>query len=197
MKIRCYRPSQPAQLLVVPIEAKLRHLGPGALGLELEVAPPVLAGVAGHLQLLVQEREIDVEVGVEGIRHEARAVVMQRHLVAALLFEEVREIEVGLDVAGIEPQTAIEVASRVVPLAGVMSSTLGLGSAIAYYIGISQLGVENEVWGTYIWTFSIGGVSISLWQEYALFFSLPMSLLGFGLGNLLSRGTVAPPELSQ
>jgi hypothetical protein len=83
-------------------------------------------------------------------------------------------------------------------LAGVLSCAVGLVSVIAYYVGLSLIGVENEVYGTYIWTFSILGVSISLWQEYALFFSLPMSLLGFVLGNLLSRGGMtAPPEGSQ
>jgi len=86
---------------------------------------------------------------------------------------------------------------RCTPLAGVMSSAMGLGSAIFYYVGLSQVGVSNETWGTYIWTFSIGDVSISLWQEYALFFSLPMSLLGFVLGNLLSRSTTETPEVSQ
>ena len=64
---------------------------------------------------------------------------------------------------------------------------------IVYYLGIGGLGVENELWGTYIWTFSIGGASISLWQEYGLFFSLPMSLLGFVVGNALSRGDTIPP----
>jgi SSS family solute:Na+ symporter len=87
---------------------------------------------------------------------------------------------------------------RRTPLAGVMSCAVGLGSVIAYYIGINQLGVENELWGTYIWTFEIGGITVSLWQEYALFFSLPMSLLGFVLGNRLSRdGATAPPEPSR
>jgi SSS family solute:Na+ symporter len=79
------------------------------------------------------------------------------------------------------------------PLAGMMSCAFGLGSVIAYYIGISRLGVENELWGTYIWTFSIGGASISLWQEYGLFFSLPMSLLGFVVGNALSTRDTMPP----
>jgi hypothetical protein len=79
------------------------------------------------------------------------------------------------------------------PLAGLLSCALGLGSVIVYYAGINQLGVENELYGTYIWTFQIAGQSISLWQEYALFFSLPMSLVGFLLGNALST-EVAPQQ---
>jgi Na+/proline symporter len=83
------------------------------------------------------------------------------------------------------------------PLAGLLSCALGLGSVISYYTGIHYLGVENEVYGTYIWTFQVGGTSISLWQEYALFFSLPTSFLGFLLGNLRSRdGTTLPLESS-
>jgi SSS family solute:Na+ symporter len=79
------------------------------------------------------------------------------------------------------------------PLAGMMSCAFGLGSVIAYYVGIGRLGIENELWGTYIWTFDIGGASISLWQEYGLFFSLPMSLLGFAVGNALSSADTLPP----
>ena len=82
---------------------------------------------------------------------------------------------------------------RRTPLAGVMSSAFGLGSVIAYYFGISYFGVENELYGTYIWTFDVGSLSIDLWQEYGLFFSLPMSLLGFAVGNALSRGNTIPP----
>ncbi|MCH7708994.1 MAG: hypothetical protein IH884_10930, partial [Myxococcales bacterium] len=79
------------------------------------------------------------------------------------------------------------------PLAGVLSSACGLGSVIVYYFAIGSLGVENELYGTYIWTFGIGGTEISLWQEYGLFFSLPMSLLGFFVGNALSRDESIPP----
>ncbi len=79
------------------------------------------------------------------------------------------------------------------PLAGVLSSAFGLGSVIAYYVGVSRLGVENELYGTYIWTLSIGCSEISLWQEYGLFFSLPTSLLGFFVGNALSRDEPIPP----
>jgi SSS family solute:Na+ symporter len=73
---------------------------------------------------------------------------------------------------------------RKTPSAGLMSCVIGLAAVIVYYVGIQQLGTANEVYGTYIWTFSIGGTTVSLWQEYALFFSLPMSFLGFLVGNL-------------
>jgi SSS family solute:Na+ symporter len=73
---------------------------------------------------------------------------------------------------------------RKTPVAGLMSCVVGLASVAAYYVGIQILGTENAVYGSYIWTFSVGQTSISLWQEYALFFSLPMSFLGFLVGNL-------------
>jgi SSS family solute:Na+ symporter len=68
--------------------------------------------------------------------------------------------------------------------AGLLSCVVGLSSVIIYYVGIQLLGDANEVYGTYIWTFSIGGEPVSLWQEYALFFSLPLSFVGFLVGNL-------------
>jgi SSS family solute:Na+ symporter len=68
--------------------------------------------------------------------------------------------------------------------AGLTSCVAGLSAVIVYYVGIQLLGTPNEVYGTYIWTFSVGGTSVSLWQEYALFFSLPMSFVGFLVGNL-------------
>ena len=84
------------------------------------------------------------------------------------------------------------------PRAGTMSCVFGLVSVIAYYVGVAWIGAENELWGTYIWTFSILGVPVSLWQEYGLFFSLPMSLLGFAVGNALSRdGALPPTEAAQ
>ena len=76
-------------------------------------------------------------------------------------------------------------------LSGLASCIVGLASVAIYYVGIQQLGTANDVYGTYIWTFSIGGTSFSLWQEYALFFSLPMSFLGFLVGNRF--GSPAPP----
>lgn len=84
--------------------------------------------------------------------------------------------------------------SRKTPAAGVWSCALGLGGVITYYLLIQQLGVPNEIYGTYIWSFQVGDMHFSLWQEYALFFSLPMSFLGFLIGNRIGRPLAPVPE---
>jgi SSS family solute:Na+ symporter len=81
------------------------------------------------------------------------------------------------------------------PLAGTLSCAVGLASVIVYYLGIQQLGVANETYGTWIWTFQIAGTSVSLWQEYALFFTLPMSFLGFLIGSWIGREDPPPPAM--
>jgi SSS family solute:Na+ symporter len=73
------------------------------------------------------------------------------------------------------------------PAAGVLSCVVGLLSVIGYYLIIGTMGVENEIYGTYIWTFSIAGSTFSLWQEYALYFSLPSSLLAYTMGNFIGE----------
>jgi len=84
-----------------------------------------------------------------------------------------------------------------VPLAGILSSVSGLASMIVYYVVVAQLGVENETYGTYIWSVSIGGMSFDLWQEYALYFSLPTSFLGFVVGTLVGRRAMDHKEGSE
>ncbi len=54
------------------------------------------------------------------------------------------------------------------------------------------------MYGTYIWTFTLGGESFELWQEYALYFSLPASLVGFLIGNRIGEPhspTLPPADL--
>jgi Na+/proline symporter len=77
--------------------------------------------------------------------------------------------------------------SKPVPLAGLLSSIFGALSVIIYYFGLSLIGDYNETWGTYIWTFEVGGESYTLWQEYALFFTLPISFVGFLIGARLGK----------
>jgi solute:Na+ symporter, SSS family len=78
------------------------------------------------------------------------------------------------------------------PLAGLLSCITGLVSVIGYYVVIQLLGVANDTYGTYIWTFSLGDRTVSLWQEYSVFFTLPISLLGFAAGNVLGRAPTRP-----
>jgi hypothetical protein len=66
-------------------------------------------------------------------------------------------------------------------------------SAVAYYALLHLAGAYSEEYGTFIWNFTVGGSGVSLWQEYALFFSLPMSLAGFVLGNLIGRSEHRAP----
>ena len=81
--------------------------------------------------------------------------------------------------------------------AGVCSFLFGMISVIGYYFGISYLGVYDETWGTYIWTMEWGGLSYELWQEYSLFFSLPMSMLGFVIGNFFGEPRGALADLAE
>lgn len=86
---------------------------------------------------------------------------------------------------------------RKTPAAGICSFVFGMVSVALYYFGVAQLGVYDEVWGTYIWTFAWGGEEYSLWQEYSLFFSLPMSFLGFLIGNCFGSPLEPKEPLSQ
>jgi len=80
------------------------------------------------------------------------------------------------------------------PLAGTLSCLTGLVATIGFYLAIAWLGVENETYGTYIWSFSIGGVPYEVWQEYALYFTLPISVLGFLVGNLFGNDSQPPAK---
>jgi SSS family solute:Na+ symporter len=86
---------------------------------------------------------------------------------------------------------------RKTPLAGVLSCSFGLVGVIAFYLLVRGFGVENKTFGTYIWTFSIGQTPVSLWQEYSLFFTLPLSFLGYLLGNRFGRERDATPATAE
>jgi len=79
-------------------------------------------------------------------------------------------------------------------LAGTLSALTGLVATIVFYLGIAWMGDANETYGTYIWSFSIGGEVFEIWQEYALYFTLPLSVLGFLVGNLLGNDSKSPPK---
>ena len=80
------------------------------------------------------------------------------------------------------------------PLAGTLSCAAGLVATISFYVLIALLGVENETYGTYIWSFKVAGMSFDIWQEYGLFFTLPTSFVGFLVGNLLGADPRQTPD---
>lgn len=82
------------------------------------------------------------------------------------------------------------------PAACNLSYVLGLLSVVAFYFGIGYLGDANDVYGTYIWEFSIAGMQFEIWQEYSLFFTLPVSILGFMIGNRFGENYVAPEPVA-
>jgi SSS family solute:Na+ symporter len=82
---------------------------------------------------------------------------------------------------------------RKTKLAGLLGCASGFVGVVAYYLLIVFLGEPNEDYETYIWNFTLGDRPVSLWQEYALFFSLPLSFAGFLAGNLLGRKVQPPP----
>jgi len=80
------------------------------------------------------------------------------------------------------------------PVACLLSYALGLVSVIAFYFTVKHFGAPNDVYGTYVWSFSLWGSDFEVWQEYSLFFTLPMSALGFLIGNCFGTN-YAPPAL--
>ena len=80
-------------------------------------------------------------------------------------------------------------------LAGLLACAFGFLGSIIYYLTLFAYGAYDEDYATYIWNFTLGGSEFSIWQEYALFFSLPLSLAGFILGNLFGRSVQEPPAV--
>jgi hypothetical protein len=80
------------------------------------------------------------------------------------------------------------------PLAGLMSCSMGLVSVVVFYLAIYRLGVENATYGTYVWSFELWDVSFEVWQEYGLFFTLPMSFIGYLIGHMIGSDG---PETAQ
>lgn len=79
------------------------------------------------------------------------------------------------------------------PTACLLSYGLGLLGVVVFYTTVKYFGDPNEIYGTYIWSFSVWGSDFEIWQEYSLFFTLPVSAIGFLIGNCFGRNYV-PPE---
>jgi SSS family solute:Na+ symporter len=66
------------------------------------------------------------------------------------------------------------------PRAGYYSALAGLGGAILFYVALGSLGGLED--GTRVLTLHLGDQSVRILEEYAMFFTLPLSLSGFVLG---------------
>jgi SSS family solute:Na+ symporter len=73
------------------------------------------------------------------------------------------------------------------PLAGLLATGLGLASTLILNAFIMLKGVYVEEEETFVWTLSALGGSWEILQEYAMFFTVPVSLLGFVAGLVLDR----------
>ena len=73
------------------------------------------------------------------------------------------------------------------PAAGLASSLVGLVVAAGVFVLTNVYGVVDEEWGTRIWTMRVGGAEVAIWQEYAVLFALPASIIAFVVGQVLGR----------
>ena len=73
------------------------------------------------------------------------------------------------------------------PLTILGAGYVGLVTAVGFYGLVNLAGEPDPEWGTVIWTASLGGWSVPLWQEYALLVALPASAAGWLVGHRLGR----------
>lgn len=73
------------------------------------------------------------------------------------------------------------------PAAGLASSLTGLVTVLGSYVLVTTFGVDDQEWGTRIWSFSLGTTRLEYWQEYGVIVALPASALAFVVGQLLGR----------
>ena len=79
--------------------------------------------------------------------------------------------------------------------AGLASSLTGLAVVVTGYGLVSWLGIDDPEWGTRIWTVSVAGRELAIWQEYVVLAALPASALAFLAGHLWEGP--ADPELPE
>jgi len=113
-------------------------------------------------------------------------VVMVAAAIISLLFDRMRDAwqfmaSVMASVVLVPVMGAIF--SRPRRAAGLWGALGGLAGLVAFYSLLFKQGIKDPVEETYVWR--IGGVE--LWQDYAALCALPVSLLGFTLGNLFGR----------
>ncbi len=70
------------------------------------------------------------------------------------------------------------------PMEGFLSSFFGLLAIVLFYTLVSLMGfAEND---SYVLRLSFLGQPVNVWREYSLFFALPISMLGFLIGYMIT-----------
>ena len=90
---------------------------------------------------------------------------------------------------------ALYVPRLATPAAGVASALAGLVTAALYTALVTLNGTYSEEWGTTIWRPSLLGAELALWQEYAVLFALPASVLAFAIGSMVGPRTSLESEV--
>ena len=89
--------------------------------------------------------------------------------------------------AALVPVLAALWMKRPARLAGTASSTVGLVTLLVSYFLVTAYGADDPEWGTRIWTFTVAGRPVALWQEYGVLIALPLSALAFVAGHFADR----------
>jgi hypothetical protein len=70
---------------------------------------------------------------------------------------------------------------------GAMAALVGFVSACTYIFLVFAKGSLLEGWDTYIWTVQVFGAEVNLWAEMAIYFSFPLALLAYLIGNMFGK----------
>ena len=76
---------------------------------------------------------------------------------------------------------------RKTKLAGLLSSGFGFVATVLFYALISTFGYYSPDWETYMIDLTIFGKTFTIWQEYNIFFILPLVVVLYFIGNMISR----------
>jgi SSS family solute:Na+ symporter len=113
-------------------------------------------------------------------------VVMTASALISLMFERMRDTwqfmaSVMASVVFVPAMGALF--SRPKQAAGFYGAVAGFCGVIAFYVVLFTVGEKDLIEETFVWR--LGG--FELWQDYAVLCALPISLVGFLLGNLFGR----------
>ncbi len=163
----------------------------GCLATAMSTIDSYLLIAAGNLVYDVYRPVAAPAIGDKGLIRGTRvAIVLSAAacVVIGLYFERIKEawnfMATILTATLLVPVfAALFLPGRRTPLAGTLSSFGGLGAVSAFFLALHLWGVPEPELETRVAT--VGGVPIL--REYALFFALPASLLGYAAGTAAGR----------